>query len=119
VVLLGLVHATDAHGEEEAPSHRDVDTAQWKQIRKALPKYLWLADPAKRRKSKVDATWRERDFGRVRLDRRQFAELGALLRAGSPYTTQKSRSTVLDVRTGAETPDGEDETMPVRVAAGR
>jgi pimeloyl-ACP methyl ester carboxylesterase len=101
--------------EPSAPS-RPVDSREWKRIKKLLPKHLWLPPGAQRRKSKIDARWRDGGYDRVRLTREQFAELAQILRNGSPYTKEKRRSATLEIATGESLPDGKEERMPVRIA---
>jgi predicted esterase len=99
---------------QEEESYRLVERREWKRIKKALPKYLWLEDPARRRKSKVDAIWKERDYAHVKLDGKQFTELAEILRAGSPYSTEKKRSGTIEIPTGETLESGKPEKMPVR-----
>ncbi|MHC4958564.1 MAG: hypothetical protein ACYTGN_09315, partial [Planctomycetota bacterium] len=100
VLLLALAAPLFAQGT------RAVDKKEWKRLRKALPRYLW----SPRKRGKIEADWRERKYDAVRLDKKQFAQLGAILRNGSPYTTTKKKSVTIEVATGTG-----DEKMPVRV----
>jgi predicted esterase len=103
-ILLGvmLLAVAAASGEPRA-----VDAKEWKRIRKLLPAYLW--HPSEKKRAKAVATWRERAYDDVRLTKAQFAELGRLLRDGSPFTREKKRARAFDVATG----EG-DERVSVR-----
>jgi len=76
-----------------------VGAKEWKRIRRALPKHLWSKG----------AKW-NREWDDATLTKRQFAELARILRAGSPYTTEKKRERTFDVPTGQG-----DATLPVLV----
>lgn len=114
-----------AWAEEEAPAASDLDTqpsalqsvdrATWKRIKKALPRVMWEQPGKKRKRARAVKTWAEQDYNASKLTRPQFGQLGALLRAGNPYTVEKKRSLTLEVPTGSEKPDGTMEVMPVRV----
>ncbi|MHC5036173.1 MAG: hypothetical protein ACYTHM_02565 [Planctomycetota bacterium] len=91
--------------------------SEWAKLKKILPYYLWLADPAARKRSKVDASWKKQKYGKVKLSRKQFAELSGILREGSPFTTEKARQKTLELPTGKRLKNGRAELMPVTVLA--
>jgi len=99
LLLVALLLAPAAAGE--------LDKKAFGKLRKALPKYLWQP----KRRAKIEKLWAERRYDEAVLTKDQFAAVAKILRAGSPYTTQKKRSLTLDVPTGTE-----GETMPVKVA---
>ncbi len=63
----------------------------------------------------VDEVWKRDGYDSLRLTKSQFADLGRILRDGSPFTTEKGRARTIRVPTGAKDADGKDETLPVRV----
>jgi pimeloyl-ACP methyl ester carboxylesterase len=114
-----LALTAPAHGEDDASEERAPRTAtktEWKAVRRLLPDYLWMTDESARKKARVDQRWEELSPEDLTLDRAQFAQLGELLRRGSPHTTEKRRAQTLQVATGTTLPDGSAETLPVRVA---
>jgi len=105
-----------ATAQDEPTPRRPATAAEWKRVKKLLPKHLWLNDTKKRKKAKVDARWTALNGGRWTLTRSQYETLGTILRAGSPYTSEKKRALTIDVPTGSESDDGAPEVLPVRVA---
>ncbi len=89
-----------------AKEYRAVDANEWQQIRKAIPQYLW----ATRQRRKIEDLWKAGAYDEVKLDKKQFAELASILRAGSPYTTERMKSRTVKVR------PSKGKKLPVRVA---
>jgi predicted esterase len=111
-----LLSVSALKAQEPSASCRPVDSREWKRLKKLLPRYLWLQDPARRRKSKIDTKWKDAGYDCVRLDRKQFSELAELLRDGSPYTEEKRKSATLQIPTRETLTDAKEEKMPVRIA---
>ena len=103
-------------GLASAPtSAKPLDAGAWKRARRILPAYLWQKDEKARRRAKVDRVWTDLGLDDATLTRKQMDDLGRILRAGSPFTTEKKRSRTLRVATGKALAGGKKERMPVRV----
>ena len=83
------------------------DSATFKRALKLMPKYLWGKRPKSSAKAK--AQWAEKGYDDLRLSKKQFQKIAAVLANGSPYTTEKRRGKTLEVPTGVG-----DETVYVR-----
>jgi len=101
VLLLPLIAA---RAENPAAT---ADSATFKRALKLLPKYLWEKRP--KAGAKARAEWAKKGYDDLRLDRKQFRKIAAVLANGSPYTTEKRRGKTLQVATGVG-----DETVYVR-----
>ena len=102
-LLVLLLPATAARADGPAAT---TDSRTFLRAAKLLPKYLWETRP--KRSAKAKAAWAKNGYDDLRLDKKQFRKIAAVLANGSPYTTEKRRGKTLQVPTGVG-----DETVLV------